>query len=223
MLGVAFHLKESTKIFDYGNISTSKMEILGSSQFLETVFKPASKPSISLFLALAEGHIWRWTWQRDSISIFLLKNEKLGIINLMPTSTWGQCEFNSGAILALPFFELSQEFPNQFHYLCLGFQRAGKSPITFWNCRSSECALAWAMEDFNIQQFGGHSREILAFLDLSISSIWYWLRWILFCFCTWSSAPSPVGIPSGYCFQSFWIRIQQKIDFIWMCRLQSFR
>jgi formiminoglutamase len=199
--GLAFHLKESTKIFDYGNISTINGDLEVSHELIsETVFKLLETKHFPLLLG--GGHDLALAHGRGIYQYMAPKNEKLGIINLdahFDLRPMMNQQGHSGS----PFFELSQEFPNQFHYLCLGIQRAA-NPRSLFETADRVNARWMAMEDFNMNNWGAIQEKILAFLD-SVNKVYLSIDLDGFssAFAPGVSAPSPMGFHPDIAFRVF--------------------
>jgi formiminoglutamase len=199
--GLAFHLKENSKIFDYGDISTLNGDLESSHELIsETVFKLLETKHFPVLLG--GGHDLALANGRAIYKHLALKNEKLGIINL-------DAHFDLRPIVnqhghsGSPFYQLSQEYQNQFHYLCLGIQRAANPRSLFET--ADRMNVRWvAMEDFRMNNWEVIQEKILWFLD-SVNKVYLSIDLDGFssAFAPGVSAPSPMGFSPDIAFKVF--------------------
>jgi formiminoglutamase len=130
------------------------------------------------------------------------KNEKLGIINLdahFDLRPMVNQQGHSGS----PFYQLSKEYHNQFHYLCLGVQRAA-NPRSLFETADRVNARWVAMEDFRMNKWEVIQEKIGWFLD-SVNKVYLSIDMDGFssAFAPGVSAPSPMGISPDIAFRIF--------------------
>lgn len=202
MLGcMAFHLKVNSKIFDYGNISTINGDLESSHRLIsEIVYKLLETKHFPILLG--GGHDVALAHGRGIYKHLEPKNEKLGIINLdahFDLRTMVNQQGHSGS----PFYELSQEYHNQFHYLCLGVQRAA-NPRSLFETADRVKARWISMEDFRMNNWGVIKEKIGNFLD-SVNKVYLSIDLDGFssAFAPGVSAPSPMGFTPDIAFKVF--------------------
>ncbi|WP_296705717.1 formimidoylglutamase [Algoriphagus sp.] len=201
MGGLAFHLKENSKIFDYGTISTVSEEMEASHDLIsETVCKLLHSKHFPILLG--GGHDLALAHGRGIYQYLESKNEKLGIINLDAHFDLRQLANGQGHS-GSPFYQLSQEFPTQFHYLCLGIQRAA-NPRSLFETADQVNAKWMAMEDFRMNNWEVIQEKILWFLD-SVNKVYLSIDLDGFssAFAPGVSAPSPMGFSPDIAFKVF--------------------
>lgn len=151
MMGpMAYHLPESVRVYDLGNFITvgDHMEETHI-QLYATIKKLLSEKVFPLILG--GGHDLAFPHGRAAIEHCLDKGEKLGIINLdahFDLRSKVDGKGHSGS----PFFQLAESYPKDFHYLCLGLQRAA-TPLELFD-QAISCKTAWVeIEDFNMSNW----------------------------------------------------------------------
>jgi formiminoglutamase len=199
--GLAFHLNERTKVFDYGDVSTPNGDMESSHKLIsETVFQLLETKHFPVLLG--GGHDMALAHARAIYQYLAPKNEKLGMINLdahfdlrTPVNQQG----HSGS----PFYQLSQEYPNQFHYFCLGIQRAA-NPRSLFETADRFNTRMIATEDFNMNNWDAIQEKILVFLD-SVNKVYLSIDLDGFssAFAPGVSAPSPMGFNPDIAFKVF--------------------
>jgi len=198
---LAFHLKETTKVFDYGDISTANDEMESSQELIsETVFKLLETKHFPFLFG--GGHDLALAHARGIYQYLAPKNEKLGIINLdahFDLRPMTNQQGHSGS----PFYQLSQEYPNQFHYFCLGIQRAA-NPRSLFETADRLNTRMITMEDFHMDNWNAIQEKILVFLD-SVNKVYLSIDLDGFssAFAPGVSAPSPVGFTPDIAFKVF--------------------
>lgn len=208
MGGLAFHLKESSKIFDYGNVSTINGDLESSHKLIsETVFNLLKTKHFPVLFG--GGHDLALAHGRGIYKHLESKNEKLGIINLdahFDLRPLVNQQGHSGS----PFYQLSQEYHSQFHYLCLGVQRAA-SPRSLFETADRVNARWMAMEDFRMSNWEVIQEKICWFLD-SVNKVYLSIDLDGFssAFAPGVSAPSPMGFSPDIAFKVFELIVSSK-------------
>ncbi|PSL06437.1 formimidoylglutamase [Cecembia rubra] len=130
MMGpLAYHLPKSIKVYDMGNFRTEGGQMEGThSVIFATVKKILSQKVFPVIIG--GGHDLAFPHGHAVIEYCLEKGEKLGIINLdahfdLRPTLGGQGHSGS------PFFQLGNKYPKDFHYFCIGIQRAANPPQLF--------------------------------------------------------------------------------------------
>lgn len=126
---MAFHLPGSTTVFDLGDIHIQGNDMESSHDLIsETVEKILAETAFPILLG--GGHDLAFAHGRSLFQFVLKKGEKLGIINLdahfdMRPLVDGRGHSGS------PFFQLAEKYHPDFHYLCLGIQKAANPKSLF--------------------------------------------------------------------------------------------
>ena len=198
---MAFHLKPSTNLFDYGNILTEQ-EDMESSHTLISKCVRALLQNKHFPILFGGGHDLAYAHAVGIYDYLKGKNEKLGIINLDAHFDLRPLEKGRGHS-GSPFFQLSQEYPKQFNYLCLGIQYASNPRSLFETANQTNTK--WiAIEDFQIDNWELIQEKILLFLD-SVNKIYLSIDLDSFssAFASGVSAPSPIGFSPDIAFRIF--------------------
>lgn len=191
MAGMGFHLERGIPVFDFGNIEAVGDD-LEETQMVVKEWVLERLQSHSFPFLMGGGHDLAYAHGKAAMESCLSKGEKLGIINL-------DAHFDLRPLLlgkghsGSPFFQLSEEYPRDFHYLCLGIQRAGNPPHLFETAKTKK--VEWMeMGDFSVinweniravlDQFCGNVNKIYLSIDLDGFSSAY---------APGVSAPSPMG------------------------------
>lgn len=191
MAGMGFHLDNGIPIYDFGNIGTVGDD-LEETQIWVKEWVLERLQSHSFPLLLGGGHDLAYANGQAAMQHCLNKGEKLGIINL-------DAHFDLRPLLlgkghsGSPFFQLSEEYPKDFHYLCLGIQRAGNPPQLFETARALK--VQWIeMGEFSISNWE-YIREVLDHFCSNVNKIYLSIDLDGFssAFAPGVSAPSPMG------------------------------
>ncbi len=198
---LAFHLSDDTRIFDYGNIILDGEDMESSHKILtDTVSTLLTTGHFPVLLG--GGHDLALAHARGVYNHLSSKKQKLGIINLdahfdlrPPVEGKG----HSGS----PFFELAEENPGDFHYLCLGVQRS-VNPKSLFETAGKLQAQWMVMEDFRLNNWEVIQEKILWFID-SMDKIYLSVDMDGFssAFAPGVSAPSPMGFRPEIAFKVF--------------------
>jgi len=110
-------------------------------------------------------------------------------------------------------FRTFSEFPNQFHYLCLGHSAWLQIPDHFLKLPIRVNGRVGCNGKILTSTFGGAIQEKDLHFWASVNkSIWYWLRWISFCFLHWSISALHMGSHPDIALEFWnWIAIQPKL------------
>ncbi len=201
MGSTAFHLKEGTHLFDYGNIQTEKNNLESSHELISksvtTLLQTKHFPVL-----FGGGHDLAYAHASGIYDYLQGKDEKLGIINLDAHFDLRPLQNRQGHS-GSPFFQLSQAHPIQFHYLCLGIQRAA-NPKTLFEMAKRTHTNWMAMEDFRMNNWEVIQEKILWFLD-SVNKVYLSIDLDGFssAFAPGVSAPSPMGFSPDIAFKVF--------------------
>lgn len=202
MLGsVAYHLPENLPLLDYGDIFTLNQDLEASHDAISTITFDLLK-SNHFPVLLGGGHDLAFAHGRAVKQFISEKGEKLGMINL-------DAHFDLRALVAgkghsgSPFLQLAQEFPNNFHYLALGIQRAANPKSLFQTAEKLQ-AKYLVMEDFRLNNWEYIEEQIIWFLD-SVNKIYLSIDLDGFssAFAPGVSAPSPMGFDPQIAFKVF--------------------
>ena len=200
MGSLAFHLKPSTRIFDYGTVCTEQNDMEASHELvIQSVTKLLESKHFPVLFG--GGHDLGYA-HASGILDFLPKEEKLGIMNLDAHFDLRPL-VNSKGHSGSPFFQLAQKYSSQFHYLCLGVQRAANPPSLFE--MAAQTKTKWmAMEDFRMNNWEVIQEKILWFLD-SVNKVYLSIDLDGFssAFAPGVSAPSPMGFNPDLAFKVF--------------------
>ena len=205
---LAFHLPEQSRIFDYGDIYTEDDDMESSHELIsETVFNLLETKHFPILLG--GGHDLALAHGRGIYKHLASKNQKLGIINmdahfdLRPTLDG---KGHSGS----PFFQLAEENPGSFQYLCLGVQRS-VNPKSLFTTAERVGAKWMVMEDFRMNNWEVIQEKILWFLD-SVDKIYLSVDMDGFssAFAPGVSAPSPMGFRPEFAFKVFELLASSK-------------
>lgn len=188
---MAYHLPESLKVYDLGNILTEGDAMEDSHDLLQTTIKELlSKKAFPLILG--GGHDVAFPHGKAAIEHCISKKEKLGIINLdahfdLRPKVAGKGHSGS------PFYQLAEMFPKDFHYLCLGIQKSANPPELFKKANALQ--VQWMeMEDFNLNNWG-QIASLLDFFSQKVNKIYLSIDLDGFssAYAPGVSAPSPWG------------------------------
>lgn len=201
MGSMAFHLPENCRVFDYGDVITENGDMESSHDLIsKTVY--ALLKSKHFPILLGGGHDLAYAHATGIYDYLGGKDEKLGIINLdahFDLRPLNNEKGHSGS----PFYQLSQEHTNQFHYLCLGIQRAANPRSLFET--ANHINTSWiTMEDFQIDNWKLIKEKIIRFLD-SVNKVYLSIDLDGFssAFAPGVSASSPLGFSPDIAFKVF--------------------
>jgi formiminoglutamase len=109
-----------------------------------------------------------------------------------------------------PFLQLAQEFPDNFHYLALGIQRAA-NPKSLFQTAEKLNARYLVMEDFRLNNWEYIEEQIIWFLD-SVNKVYLSIDLDGFssAFAPGVSAPSPMGFNPQIAFKVFELIAKSK-------------
>lgn len=209
MLGsVAYHLPENLPLLDYGDIFTINQDLEGSHEAISQITLDLLK-SHHFPVLLGGGHDLAYAHGRGVQNYIAEKGEKLGIINLdahFDLRPLADGKAHSGS----PFLQLAQEFPNNFHYLALGIQRAA-NPKSLFQTAEKLNARYLVMEDFRLNNWEYIEEQIIWFLD-SVNKVYLSIDLDGFssAFAPGVSAPSPMGFNPQIAFKVFELIAKSK-------------
>ncbi len=202
MLGsVAYHLPENLPLLDYGDIFTINQDLEASHEAISQITYDLLK-SHHFPVLLGGGHDLAYAHGRGIQQYISQKNQKLGIINLdahFDLRPIPNGKSHSGS----PFLQLAQEFPENFHYLALGIQRAA-NPKSLFQTAEKLNARYLVMEDFRLNNWEYIEEQIIWFLD-SVNKVYLSIDLDGFssAFAPGVSAPSPMGFNPQIAFKVF--------------------
>ncbi len=209
MLGsVAYHLPENLPLLDYGDIFTINQDLEGSHEAISQITLDLLK-SHHFPVLLGGGHDLAYAHGRGVQQYISEKGEKLGIINLdahFDLRPLADGKAHSGS----PFLQLAQAFPNNFHYLALGIQRAA-NPKSLFHTAEKLNARYLVMEDFRLNNWEYIEEQIIWFLD-SVNKVYLSIDLDGFssAFAPGVSAPSPMGFNPQIAFKVFELIAKSK-------------
>lgn len=202
MLGpLAFHLPEGTKILDYGNIHTIGEDMESSHDLIsDAVYNLLQTHHFPVLLG--GGHDLAYSHARGVYKYLETNHEKLGIINLdahFDLRLLVDGKGHSGS----PFFQLAQENPRNFHYLCLGIQKSSNPKSLFETAKKLK-ARTILSEDLTPKNWEIIEEEIVKFID-SVDKIYLSIDMDGFssAYSPGVSAPSPMGFTPEIAFKIF--------------------
>jgi formiminoglutamase len=209
MLGsVAYHLPENLPLLDYGDIFTINQDLEASHQAISQLTHELLK-SHHFPVLLGGGHDLAYAHGRGIQKYISEKEEKLGIINLdahFDLRPMVDDKAHSGS----PFLQLAEEFPDNFHYLALGIQRAA-NPKSLFQTAEKLHARYLVMEDFRLNNWEYIEEQIIWFLD-SVDKVYLSIDLDGFAsaFAPGVSAPSPMGFNPQIAFKVFELIAKSK-------------
>lgn len=209
MLGpLAFHLPKGTRILDYGNIHTNSEDMESSHDLISDVVYDLLQ-NHHFPVLLGGGHDLAFAHARGVYKYLDTKNEKLGIINLdahFDLRPLVDGKGHSGS----PFLQLAQEYPDNYHYLCLGVQRSS-SPKSLFETAKKLKVRSMLMEDFRLNNWEYIQEKILWFID-SVNKIYLSVDMDGFssAFAPGVSSPSPMGFSPEIAFKVFELITKSK-------------
>lgn len=164
MGSMAYHLSETTRIFDLGNFRIEGDQMEETHDLLYATIKKLLSQKV-FPIVIGGGHDLAYPHGSAALAHCSEKKEKLGIINL-------DAHFDLRPLLegrghsGSPFFQLGENHPKDFHYLCLGIQRAANPPILFETAKRLKAE--WMeIEDFTLENW----EEITLLLDEFCSKV----------------------------------------------------
>jgi formiminoglutamase len=191
MAGMGFHLEADTPIYDFGNVRAVDDDLEATQHWVKEWVLDRLQSHSFPFL-LGGGHDLAYAHGKAAMEFCLGKGEKLGIINL--DAHFDLRPLNAGkGHSGSPFFQLAEEFPHDFHYLCLGIQRAGNPPQLFETAKARK--VNWLeMEDFSLQNWE-KIKDVLDNFCSQVNKIYLSVDLDGFssAFAPGVSAPSPMG------------------------------
>ncbi|PZV82225.1 formiminoglutamase [Algoriphagus aquaeductus] len=209
MLGsVAYHLPENLPLLDYGDIFTINQDLEASHVAISQITLDLLK-SHHFPVLIGGGHDLAYAHGRGVQQYISEKGEKLGIINLdahFDLRPLADGKAHSGS----PFLQLAQEFPDNFHYLALGIQRAA-NPKSLFQTAEKLNARYLVMEDFRLNNWEYIEEQIIWFLD-SVNKVYLSIDLDGFssAFAPGVSAPSPMGFNPQIAFKVFELIAKSK-------------
>lgn len=150
MATMAYHLPESLKVLDLGNVETVGEDMESCHQLISEKVRGLLQGNIFPVL-LGGGHDLAYAHGKGILTHLKEKNERLGIINLdahFDLRGLNDGKGHSGS----PFYQLSQEFPDNFQYLCLGIQKAA-NPTSLYRHAFATKTQWMDMEEFRLENW----------------------------------------------------------------------
>ncbi|HSF52993.1 MAG TPA: formimidoylglutamase [Algoriphagus sp.] len=209
MLGsIALHLPENSPILDYGDIFTLDQDMESSHETISKITYDLLSTNHFPVL-LGGGHDLAYAHGKGALKFVKEKGEKLGVINLdahFDLRPLVKDKGHSGS----PFFQLAQEFPEDFHYLALGIQRAA-NPKSLFETAEKLKARYIVMEEFRLHNWEFIEEQIIWFID-SVDKIYLSIDMDGFssAFAPGVSAPSPMGFNPQIAFKVFELIVKSK-------------
>lgn len=191
MASMAYHLPEALSLVDLGNVESIGQDMEGSHDMISEKVTELLEGNVFPIL-LGGGHDLAYAHGKALLQHLGSKNQTLGIINL-------DAHFDLRPLVAgkghsgSPFHQLSQEFPDSFHYLCLGIQKAANTPGLFQAAKSAK--VRWMdMEEFRPDNWD-YIAELLNGFTNKVNKIYLTIDLDGFssAYAPGVSAPSPMG------------------------------
>ncbi|MFD2203438.1 formimidoylglutamase [Shivajiella indica] len=188
---MAYHLSETVKIFDLGNVFTQNHDMESSHEMIKDMLSKIIK-NRAFPIVLGGGHDLAYPHGSALFQYVLEKGEKLGIINLdahFDLRPFINGKGHSGS----PFFQLAEKYHSEFHYLCLGIQRAG-NPISLFETATKKGVNWIEMEDFYLENWEQIKNQLDSFCQ-NVNKIYLSIDLDGFssAYAPGVSAPSPMG------------------------------
>lgn len=209
MLGsLSLHLPESLPILDYGDIFTLDQDMESSHEVISNITHDLLSTNHFPVL-LGGGHDLAFAHGRGALKYVNGKGEKLGIINLDAHFDFRPLVKGKGHS-GSPFFQLAEEFQEDFHYLALGIQRAANPRSLFETAEKLKSGYI-VMEDFRLHNWEFIEEQIIWFMD-SVDKIYLSIDLDGFssAFAPGVSAPSPMGFNPQIAFKVFELIVKSK-------------
>lgn len=209
MLGaIALHLPENLPILDYGDIFTLDQDMESSHEVISKITHNLLSTNHFPVL-LGGGHDLAYAHGRGALNFAREKGENLGIINLdahFDLRPLVKGKGHSGS----PFSQLAAEFPEDFHYLALGIQRAANPKSLFETAEKVKAGYI-VMEEFRLHNWEFIEEQIIWFID-SVDKIYLSIDMDGFssAFAPGVSAPSPMGFNPQIAFKVFELIVKSK-------------
>jgi formiminoglutamase len=210
MAPMAFHLLNEPQIFDLGDIVTLDDKMEESHDLItETVSELLTNKVFPVLLG--GGHDLAFAHGRGIFNHLKTKGEKLGIINLDAHFDLRPLVENQGHS-GSPFYQLAKTYPSDFHYLCLGIQKAANPTALFETAKKVK--VNWMeMEDFTLSNWENIGLVLNDFCN-SVNKIYLSIDLDGFssAYAPGVSAPSPMGFSPELAFKVFeWIAKSGKL------------
>jgi formiminoglutamase len=198
---LAYHLPTNLGMYDYGDILVHDDQLEKTHDFVTDIVYRLLKTN-HLPVLLGGGHDLAYAHGRAVFKYVSDNKKKLGIIN-MDAHFDLKPLVNGSAHSGSPFMQLAQEFPNDFHYLVLGIQRAANPRSLFQTASELSCNYLemesfhpgnWEMIQKSLQSFLNKVDHIYLSIDLDGFSSAY---------APGVSAPSPLGFSPELAFKVF--------------------
>ncbi|MEY3564712.1 MAG: hypothetical protein RJA23_882 [Bacteroidota bacterium] len=198
---LAHHLPDNLPILDYGDIFTWEGDLEATHQVITDLTYQLLK-SNHFPVWLGGGHDLAFAHGSGVLQFAQENGKKLGIVNLdahFDLRPLVDGKGHSGS----PFFQLANNYQNQFNYLALGIQRAA-NPKSLFQAAEKLNTKFLVMEDFRLQRWEYIEEQISWFLDqvdalyLSVD-----LDGFSSAFAPGVSAPSPMGFDPEVAFKVF--------------------
>jgi formiminoglutamase len=192
MMGpMAYHLPKALKIYDLGNVITEGDTMEASHDLIyQTIKGLLSKKAFPIILG--GGHDLAYPHGKALIRTCQAKGEKLGIINLDAHFDM-RPKVNGKGHSGSPFLQLAEEYPKDFHYCCLGIQKAA-NPISLF-ITAEQNKVHWIdSEKFTLENWGKIVHSLDGFCQ-QVNKIYLSIDLDGFssAFAPGVSAPSPMG------------------------------
>ncbi len=210
MAPMAYHLPQELKIIDLGNIVTKNMDMESSHDMITRQVEELLQRRVFPVL-FGGGHDLALAHGRGILNYLKSKNETLGIINLDAHFDL-RPKIDGKGHSGSPFQQLYEEFPDNFHYLCLGIQKAANPPSLFDLARSTKSQ--WLdMEEFRLDNWD-YIAEVLQTFYKNVNKIYLSIDLDGFssAFAPGVSAPSPMGFSPELAFKVLdWLALSGKL------------
>lgn len=187
----AYHLPDHVNVLDMGDIMIKNNDMESAHEMLiEAIMGILSEKAFPVILG--GGHDLAYPHGKSLFQFVKEKGEKLGIINL-------DAHFDLRPLIGgkghsgSPFFQLAEEFHHDFHYMCLGIQKAANPKSLFETARKKQVIWVEA-EDFSFHHWDQVSQVLDEFVS-KVNKIYLSIDLDGFssAFAPGVSAPSPMG------------------------------
>jgi formiminoglutamase len=187
----AYHLQDSVTILDMGDIIIQNNDMESAHEMLSKAITGILREK-AFPIILGGGHDLAYAHGKSLFHFVKEKGEKLGIINL-------DAHFDLRPLIGgkghsgSPFFQLAEEFPHDFNYMCLGIQKAAnpkslcesaKKNHVVWIEAENFSLYNWDQISLILDEFCSKVNKIYLSIDLDGYSS---------AFAPGVSAPSPMG------------------------------
>ncbi len=174
MMGpMAYHLPQDLQIFDFGNVETHHQNMEESHDTIRKFTLELLQKNYFPIL-LGGGHDLAYPHGSAAIEFVKSKGKKLGIINLDAHFDLRKTIAGAGHS-GSPFYQLAEDYQNDFNYMCLGIQPAANPLSLFKKAVESNCTWVtapymilenWELIERKIEEFAKRVDYIYLTIDM---------------------------------------------------------